>query len=80
MIHVLTSVIYTVCMHSKLTCSAWMKEANPVQVQEMESTEKSEVWVVWEGLQEKASSRYDGETGSSQQSSLLPQRHSVTDS
>lgn len=38
MIHVLTSAIYTVCMHSKLTCYAWMKGANPVQVQEMDNT------------------------------------------
>lgn len=40
MIHVLTSAIHTVCTHSKLTCYAWMKGANPVQVQEMESTGK----------------------------------------
>lgn len=40
MIHMLTSVIYTMYMHSKLPCYARMKGAKPVQVQEMESTRK----------------------------------------
>lgn len=38
MIRMLTSVIYTVYMHSKLPCYARIKGAKPVQVQVMEST------------------------------------------
>lgn len=40
MIQLLISEIYTVYMHSKLPCYAWMKGAEPVQLQEMENTGK----------------------------------------